>query len=86
MMDYEELFTDYERMRYERAWDGFSTGNYSRIYEYISHRLGVTDADWFSVQSKAVKKLYCAKLVIRFHPEEEKRKKAQKYYDRHKGE
>lgn len=85
-MDYEDFFIDYEKRRYEAAWDGFSTGNYGPMYSYINKKLGDIDANFFAAQTKRWKKVFCARIVHLYHPDKEKAEKATKYYNKHKGE
>lgn len=85
-MTYEDMFTDYEKLRYEAGWDGFKFGNYGPMYDYINKKLGVLDAEYFSKQNKRWKKSFCARIVYLYHPDREKGKKAEKYYKNHKGD
>ena len=86
-MNYEDAFTDYDKMRYESAWKGFKYKDYGPMYEYLMRRQGETNADFFLNRfTKAQKKCFCARVVYLFHPDKEKVLKAEKYYKIHKGE
>ena len=85
-MGYEDMFTDFEKLRFEAAWDGFKFGNYGPMYDYIHKKLGILDAEFFAGQTKKWKKAFCARSVYLYHPDKEKGLKAKKYYDNHKGD
>lgn len=86
MLDYEKNFIDWERRRDEASWDGFATKDYSRMYEYIFHRIGSIDANYFNSLTKKEKRLFCARMVCLHHEDAEKRCKAKKFLDKHEGE
>ena len=86
MTNYEKMFIDWEKRRYESAYVGYTTGNYSMMYEYINVRLGNVDANFFAMQTKKWKKVYCARLVVLYYPNKEIVEKVKKYYEKHKGE
>lgn len=85
-MNYAEAFTDWEKRREEAAWNGFKYKDYSRMYEYIHKRVGTIDANYWNSMEKSKKRLFCARIVYLHHSEEEKRKMAEKYLNKHKGE
>lgn len=85
-MRYEEMFTDFEKMRYEAAWDGFKLGNYGPMYNYIVKRLGVAQANFFETLTKRQKKCFCARLVYLNHPDKEKAEKGRIYFEKHRGD
>lgn len=77
---------DYEKMRYEAGWLGFKKKDYGKMYEYLSLRGGYLLAEHFKSQSAKYKRCFCARVVHYFHPDKECKKKASKYYYKHKGE
>lgn len=81
-MKYEEAFTDYEKMRYEAAWDGFKAGDYSKMYAFIFKKCGLETAEYFLSLKKKEKKLYCARFVYLYHWDKEKCEKAKKYLEK----
>lgn len=85
-MNYNEAFTDWEKRREEAAWLGLRYKDYSRMYSYIQQRIGTGQAETFNGYSKATKRLFCARVVYLHSSDEEKRKKAKKYLEKHKGE
>lgn len=86
MLSYEKMFVDWEKRRYDSAYIGYSTGNFSMMYEYLNNRLGNLQANFFSNHSKKWKKVYCARLVVLYHPNKEIVEKVKKFYEKHKGE
>lgn len=86
-MKYEDAFTDYEKMRYESAWKGFKYKDYGSMYEYILKRQGEINANFFLQRfSKRQKRVFCARIVYLHHPDSEKAKKGEKYFNKYKGE
>ena len=85
-MKYEDMFTDWEKLRYEAAWKGFYFKDYGEMYAYIYRRLGEAQANYFTTLLKKEKKVFCARLVYLHHPDKEKAKKGQLYYEKHKGD
>lgn len=77
---------DYEKMRYEAGLLGFKKKDYGKMYEYLSIRGGYGLAEYFKNQSAKYKRCFCARIVHYFHPDKECKKKASKYYYKHKGE
>lgn len=77
---------DYEKMRYEAGWKGFKEKDYGKMYEYLSLRGGVMLAEHFKKQDKKYKRCFCARIVHYFHPNSEYKKKATKYYYKHREE
>ena len=77
---------DYEKMRYEAGWKGFKNKDYGMMYEYLSIRGGYVLAEYFKNQSAKYKRCFCARIVHYFHPDSEFKRKATKYYYKHRGE
>ena len=77
---------DYNKMRYEAGWKGFKEKDYGKMYEYLSLRAGNMCAEFFKEQNKKYKRCFCARVVHYFHPNTDYKKKASKYYYKHKGE
>lgn len=77
---------DYNKMRYEAGWKGFKEKDYGKMYEYLSLRAGNMCAEFFKEQNKKYKRCFCARVVHYFHPNTEYKKKASKYYYKHRGE
>lgn len=75
-----------EEMRYEAAWDGFTKKDYSKMYLYLVAKGGTMLAEHFRGESKKYKRCFCARIVYYFHPNGEYRKKAEKYYKKHREE
>ena len=86
MTSYEKMFVDWEKRRYYSAYIGYSKGDFSMMYEYLHNRLGVLQANFFASQNKKWKKVYCARVVVLYHPNKEIVEKVKKYYEKHKGE
>ena len=77
---------DYNKMRYEAGWKGFKEKDYGKMYEYLFLRAGNMCAEFFKEQNKKYKRCFCARVVHYFHPNPEYKKKATKYYHKHRGE
>ena len=77
---------EYEKMRYEAGWLGFKKKDYGKMYEYLALRCGCLLAEHFKGQTPKYKRCFCARIVHYFHPDEACKKKASKYYYKHRGE
>lgn len=77
---------DYERMRYEAGMKGFKFKDYGMMYEYLCIKGGSMLAEYFKSQNKKYKRCFCARIVHYFYPDTTEKKKASKYYYKHRGE
>lgn len=80
MTNYEKMFTDWNKLRYEGAYLGFKKKDFSKMYFYISQRIGVEQAEYFNNQTKLYKRVYCAYVCYMFHPNKATQDEAFKYY------
>lgn len=86
-MKYEDTFTDFEKMKYEAGWQGYKYKNFGPMYEYLMKKQGDINANFFLQEfTKRQKRVFCARVVYLNHPIKENALKAEKYYNKHKGE
>lgn len=79
-MNYEELFTDWEKQRVEACRKGFFEKDFSEVWLLFARRQGSLFADsWNDTLSKKEKKDVCAKMLVLYDDNEENRLKALKY-------
>lgn len=79
-MNYEDVFTDWEKRRLEACRQGFLCKDFSYLYLWFMQRQGMQFAEeWNQTLSKAEKKELCAKMLVLYETDEKIRLKALKW-------
>lgn len=84
-MDYEQAFTDFEKLELMAGKWGFLHKDFSKMYEYLLKR-NIESAQTFIAWNKAKKRLYCAKVICYLSDDEKLLKKAKKFIRKKGGE
>lgn len=79
-MNYEDVFTDWDKIRLQASRKGFLYKDFSGVYEYFVKKGGVQFADnWSETLSKGEKREFCAKMVVLYDDDLKIKFKALKY-------